>query len=224
MQDLLKFVFFLMSISVALGVDRTVEEGATGAGVVLATISKIEVSGIFSSDKRLLRRIAYVETRDGTNPARGSNHGGIWDVSMEKFSDTQQNSQLRLLRLQINAAFRSDLARSGVDGWESLEWQDLNVPLWSGLAARLTLALLQMRTRVPTSSDVSGQANFWATYYNTNGNIEKFITDVEQLEVDEGIAIYAGLNPCNSTHLVSIKASYHIHYYQHSFYRLQHQI
>lgn len=50
---------------VLLAVDRTMEEEAVGADVVVATISKIESANAFPSDKRLLRKIAFVETADG---------------------------------------------------------------------------------------------------------------------------------------------------------------
>ena len=38
---------------------------ARGTDVVLATVSLIQGSGIFPDDNRLLRRVAFVESRDG---------------------------------------------------------------------------------------------------------------------------------------------------------------
>ena len=199
-------VLFAATICTALSVDRTVEQGASGADVVLATIAKIESSRVFNSDKRLLRRIAYVETRDG---AASPSNGGIWNASQEAYEETQQISLLSQLRLQINVAFSTELAQSDVNSYESLQWEDLRKPLWSALAARLTLFVIEGRGgRLPTSSDISGQATFWSKYYGTEGNANKFIADVQQLEMDEGT-------------IVSVIANNR--YYYHSC-RLQHKI
>ena len=179
-------ILLVTTVSVVFGVDRTTEEGASGADVVQATIAKIESSGVFEFDGRLLRRIAYVETVDG---AVSPPSGGIWNVSVEAFVDTQQNYRTAPLRMKINSAFSSELDLSNVNSYESLNSQDLRRPLWSALAARLVLYLIERRTlgSVPTSSDVSGQAVFWSTYYGTEGDVNKFINDVQELEDDEGM-------------------------------------
>ena len=177
------------SFSAVLGVDLTIEEGSSGADVVLATIAKIESSGIFSSDKRLLRRIAYVETEDGVEKLPEPN-GGVWNVPMEAFTNTQRDPDSASIREDINAAFMTELAGIGVRGWEDLEWKALSRPLFSGLAARLLIsAAVERNASVPTSSDVSGQAQFWRTWYNPSGDVIQFVADVELLEKDEGIAM-----------------------------------
>ena len=69
-------------------------------------------------------------------------------------------------------------ARLGID-WTKTQWQDLEKPLYSGLAARLFL----IRFRAPIPSDVLSQARYWKRYYNTSagkGTVQKFIDDVEQ--------------------------------------------
>ena len=84
---LISVILFATAICIVQGVDRTVEQGASGSDVVLA---KVESSGVFrDSDKRLLRRIAYVESRDGTTKPP---NGGIWNVSRDAFENTQQNT------------------------------------------------------------------------------------------------------------------------------------
>ena len=40
---------------------------ASGSAVVHAVVRRIEDSNIFPSDNQLLRRIAYVESKDGTD-------------------------------------------------------------------------------------------------------------------------------------------------------------
>ena len=63
--------------------DLTLEEGATGDHVVIATVNKISESGIFQDDFQFLRRMAYVETNFGETATPGS--GGIWNVSENVF-------------------------------------------------------------------------------------------------------------------------------------------
>ena len=179
-------LFLVVSVAAVLAVDRTVEVNAVGTDVVIATISKIEDAEIFPSDKRLLRRIAYVETADGESPPSSGNDGGIWNVALEDFERTQDDPELADIRKEVNAAFSSDFISSNVRSWEFLAYRDLNRPLWSALAARLLIHIAEKSVDVPTASDISGQAVFWKTYYNEAGDMEKFRVDVEQLERDEG--------------------------------------
>lgn len=179
-----KLLFMLVACtSLVLAVDRTLEEGAVGADVVVATISKIESANIFPSDKRLLRRIAFVETADGEG---GSPYGGIWNISMENFQRTKDDECLANVTAMITACFESDFSKLGLEGWESVEWEDLDTPLLSALAARLLIYIAEKDYDIPTSSDIEGQASYWKTHYNTDGDEEKFMQDVEQLVQDEG--------------------------------------
>ena len=64
----------------AVEVDEAVlEEGANGTAVVLLSIAHIQQAAIFPDDNEMLRRIAYVETRDGSDPDTYSegNYDGI---------------------------------------------------------------------------------------------------------------------------------------------------
>ena len=66
----------------------------------------------------------------------------------------------------------------GID-WTSTTWNDLEKPLYSGLAARLFLA----RLSAPIPTDLASQAQYWKTHYNTvagSGTVQKFIDDVKQ--------------------------------------------
>ena len=95
---------------IVLAVDRTVEEGAVGADVVVATISKIESANVFPSDKRLLRRIAFVETADGKRPC-----SSIWNVSEEGFQRTKEDAFLANITAMINECFKSDFSKLGLE-------------------------------------------------------------------------------------------------------------
>ena len=48
--------------------DAVLEEGANGTAVVLLSIAHIQQAAIFPDDNEMLRRTAYVETRDGSDP------------------------------------------------------------------------------------------------------------------------------------------------------------
>jgi len=63
-------------------VDQTREAGAAGAPVVDTVTRLIESSCIFPDDKLFIRRLAYVESVDGTldNTFREGYDGGIWQV------------------------------------------------------------------------------------------------------------------------------------------------
>ena len=75
----------------APGIDLTLQLEAAGTDVVLASIGRIEQAGIFPSDNRLLRRVAFAETRDGvdSDTFRAGYNGGIWQVDEDIFNQTQ---------------------------------------------------------------------------------------------------------------------------------------
>ena len=80
------------------------QDGASGPEAVLLAVARIQQSGIFGNDNDLLRRIAYVETRDGTLPDtfRDGYHGGIWAVDQAAFLRTQDTSVNSRLRAKIS--------------------------------------------------------------------------------------------------------------------------
>ena len=65
-------------------------------------------------------------------------------------------------------------AKLGND-WTKTEWEDLEKPLYSGLATRLFLA----RISAPIPSDLPAQAQYWKTSAG-KGSVQKFIDDVKQ--------------------------------------------
>ena len=74
-------LFFTLSLAQT---DQTVEENATGGYVVDAVVDKIQKSCIFSNDKMLLKRIAFIESNNGLNDKtfRSGYYGGIWQVQL----------------------------------------------------------------------------------------------------------------------------------------------
>ena len=72
MESLLSITLTLCCILVALRLsstqlDLTVVPGTSGTAVTTAAIDRMLIFGVFPSDNRLLRRVAYVETRDGVD-------------------------------------------------------------------------------------------------------------------------------------------------------------
>ena len=158
--------------------DSTRIAESSGSAVVQATDALIQNSKIFPDDHQLLRRIAWVESKDGTDAGtyRQGYHGGIWQVDMIGFQDTQDTAS----HPGLVAKFREIQQKFGID-WPSVQWEDLRKPLYSGLAARLFLS----NREEPIPNDVAGQASYWKTHYNTNlgaGTTERFIEDVMALE------------------------------------------
>ena len=154
--------------------NMTLQEGASGADVVKSVVSDIQ--SLFGDDKQFLRRVAYVESKDGTDPNtyRSGYCGGIWQVDVAGFNDTQATGS----HPKLVAKYEKIKDRFGID-WPKVEWSDLKKPLYSGLAARLFL--LNIPASIP--SDIPGQAKYWKDHYNKTGKgtVEKFIKDVEAL-------------------------------------------
>ena len=108
------------------------------SSAVLLAVARIQQSGAFGSDNDLLRRIAYVETRDGTaqDTFRDGYYGGIWAVDEDNFLRTQNtaiNSRLPAKLQQIQNLLQIS--------WMGVSWMDLQKPIFSALAARLVLFL-----------------------------------------------------------------------------------
>ena len=160
-------------------VDRTLEDGANGSYVVEMVIAKI--SKVFTSDHRLLRRIAYVETNDGTS---GVPHGGIWAADESKLKTVLTDTNLMELREKTNQEFEIDF-HIGI-----VTLSSLSQPLVSGLVARLYLHYLEMtkNTKIPLAAFIGEQAKFWYSYYHngTGGLVDDFKQKVSELEKREG--------------------------------------
>ena len=164
--------FGLLGVDAAKDLTRI--RDAKGADVVQAVISQIEVSGFFEDDHRILRRIAYVETKDGANipPFRG----GIWALGRKKFE--------KVLNASVLAELRSETEEKWRFSWSKITWEeDLRYPFYSGLAARLYLWLLENETaRIPLARNISGQVNFWFTHYHSRYDAFNELDFIEQFQ------------------------------------------
>ena len=173
----------LLSIQVfSQSVDLTLTPASSGSDVVAACVSLITQSQIFPADNGILRRIAYVETHDGTDgDTYPSNyHGGIWNIDQTKFMETQNVAADATLQTYVEA-ISTEL---GID-WTSAQWVDLRKPLYSAIGA--SLALVSITATIPLVTDISGQASYWVSYYTSSqGTVQDFIDDINYLNSIEG--------------------------------------
>lgn len=152
--------------------------GASGSAVVEATVSRIQQSCIFGDDRRFLRRLAYVETLDGTDATfNGGNSGGIWKISTSAFTTltAQSGSVLNSYLPKIQAEF-------GINT-NTVTYSDLNKPLYSALAAALyTVYVIAASPVRDLPRSINNQANFWATYYRPGSSSSTFISRANSFE------------------------------------------
>ena len=150
--------------------------GANGTAVVLLSIAHIQQAAIFSDDNEILRRIAYAETRDGSDLDTYSegNYGGIWAVSEVAFENSKDTSMplLALKHKQIIQQF-------GID-WLFVPMNELRKPFYSALAARLVLYAAPRA--IPSDTDIEAQAQFWRENYNSAGSLDDFIGATNELQ------------------------------------------
>ena len=166
------------------------QANANGSAVVLLTIARIQQSGVFGSDNEMLRRIAFVETRDGSSSGtfREGYNGGIWAVSESAFLSTQK---IDAVNPRLPAKLEQVKNRLEID-WQSVQWSDLRRPLHSAIAARLVLYLAPRA--IPSASDITDQARFWAQHYNPVGIEDDYIGATTGLEGKPGVySMYAAL-------------------------------
>jgi hypothetical protein len=157
--------------------DLTKTAQTKGKDVVEAVVFLIRKTNIFPDDHDFMRRIAYVESKFGqdSNTYRSGYYGGIWQLDETGFNNTKNVASYPTLSAnytRINQEFNIN--------WPSVQWSDLEKPLYSGLAARLFLSTIP--TAIPGT--VLEQANYWKQYYNKNSSVsaDKFRSEISALE------------------------------------------
>ena len=106
-------ISLLAVVVVGQDFDGTVRPLARGASIVETVCSRIESSCIFPEDKLFLRRLAYVESSDGSNPDtfRSGYHGGIWQVTLLTMLSSSATRLLLCRRKMLAPARRSFLSK-----------------------------------------------------------------------------------------------------------------
>lgn len=180
--SLISFAVLAQQIVSGQVTDLTRQPGAAGSNVVFATVSLIQDSGLFPEDNRLLRRIAYVESRDGVevNTFRDDYFGGIWQVDADIFNETL-NTDVYPELLDLYTELLSEL---GID-WSIARWENLLAPFFSALAAQIYFTII-VDEAIPPTGDLQAQAEYWKMFYNSDPvDTEQFFIDsVNEFELE----------------------------------------
>uniref|UniRef100_A0AC35GEI4 VWFA domain-containing protein n=1 Tax=Panagrolaimus sp. PS1159 TaxID=55785 RepID=A0AC35GEI4_9BILA len=172
MNKLLLSLFILVTTFFIFGYgkDATHTQNAIGSDVVIASIRKVQDTCIFPNDLLFLRRLAYVQSKDG-NSLKSSNSGkdksGIWQTTSAMLSEVQKDEN----HTEIEKHFGIDLNK--------LSWSngDLSIPLNDVIVARY-YANLQDHN-IPLG--VNAQADYWVKNFNPSGNTKQFIVAAEDM-------------------------------------------
>ena len=134
------------------------DQNAKGEDVVQAVLSRIEEANIFDSDHYFMRRLAYVETKDGKN----SRKYGIWAYDFDY--QTTINNAINDHLVASNAGKRV-CEEFGINV-TSPDSRDVMKPLVSGVMARFYLFALNVTRNKSIPVTVPEQATFWKEEYN----------------------------------------------------------
>ena len=196
-------VLFVVCISMQLleaqrsaRVDGTLIPGFSGVNVVVAVLEKIDASRVFEnsgwfqrdrdSAKSFLRRMAYVESKDG----RVKRNGGIWNIMSE--------NEVRNTQMYANSTtagqgqtLQQRIQNSPLLGfnWMDIRFRDnLSVPLYSGLATMIRLDQV-LRDNIGGLSEIlDDQIRLWKTHFNGPNDEDYRWYDAEDLLTsNEGI-------------------------------------
>ena len=195
------FLLNTMVLSSAAPVDLTLRRFAMGADVVRGVSTKIDDFNLFDSPSSsesqrqavelFLRESAYVESRDGTDLSPDGHDGGIWRISRDLFNRTRNYQYPELF---------DDICRAFCVDWMSVQYSDLAMPLYSGLAARIHLFhLYDTDQGLSESATDTDRAVFWANAFGENRLVSRWLSRVEQLRRVEGtISLLLSMVGCDS--------------------------
>ena len=155
----------------------------SGSEVVNKVLEIIECSGLFEDDHSFMRRLAYVETKDGTE---GQGTTGIWNVTVEHLKAMPYLVVLRNTELyKVSNKTCNEFGVNIMRAIRNPERQDLSNPLVSGVVAQFYLHYVTVVNdqQLPLAEDISGQATFWKSHFKMNA--ETATTDHFMGRVDE---------------------------------------
>ena len=142
--------------------------GTSGPEVVNEVLDTIECSGVFEDDHSFMRRLAYVETKDGTE---GQGTTGIWNVTVQHLRAMSYIVVLRNTELyEVTGQICTELGVNITWAVRNSERQILSNPLVSGVFARFYLHYVTVvnDTQIPPAENVSRQATFWRSHFKMN--------------------------------------------------------
>lgn len=149
--------------------------GEAGEEVVEKCIEKLQMLidfKVFPDDKGLLRRIAFVMSRNGDASFQLHNDGGIWQVSKYAFEDTKD--ELSHIRLARKYQKIQDIL--GIN-WRKITLVDLEKPIYSAIAARLYLS--NFPETIPPSYSIDKQQEYWWRFYMRQHEAKRYMQESE---------------------------------------------
>ncbi|XP_055353373.1 uncharacterized protein LOC129599224 [Paramacrobiotus metropolitanus] len=145
--------------------DLTME--STGKYAIESAIGRLSRARIFNDDHEFMRRVAWIETRDGGDPKtfRTGYYGGIWQVDADVFFNTQTDP-VAISVWQPRIASKLNIS------WPDVLWKDLRKPFYSLLAARLQLQIQTQpgECKRPIPNSLPDQATFYLRCYHTSSS------------------------------------------------------
>ena len=165
-MTVLQFLALLLTINPCLSCESN-RPAINGSGpeVVNEVLDTIECSEVFKDDHSFMRRLAYVETKDGTE---GQGTTGIWNVTVRHLK--AMNYSVVMRNTELSEVTDKICTKLGVNiTWavRNSERQNLNNPLVSGVFARFYLHYVTIvnDTQIPPAENISEQATFWGKYF-----------------------------------------------------------
>ena len=147
--------------------------------MVEACVRKLQETDIFPDDKRFLRRIAFVMSRDGNSPYQLQSDGGIWQVSQFAFEDTKADSA----HVRLPKKYRRLQEKLGIKHWKYVTRKELEIPMYSAIAARLYLS--NFAEPIPPEYNYNDQDRYWWNFYMKNHESTLFIDQSDFLNAME---------------------------------------
>merc|ERR1711990_834127 len=147
----------------ANNVDLTLIPGKIGGDVSRAVHDKL-VAKLNTNDRGFIINYAFVETEFGKNTFdRYDFQQSIWALSREQFEQTKEH-YMKGYVAEVNMAFNIE--------WESIRYEEMNVPLYSGLAFQIYLVSINaypigwgVEAQGELYAEITSQATIqWQTY------------------------------------------------------------
>ena len=160
--------------------------GTSGSEVVNQVLDTIECSGVFEDDHSFMRRLAYVETKDGTE---GQGTTGIWNVTVQHLKAMPYLVVLRNTELyELTGQICITLGVSMMGAIRNNTSLDLTNPLVSGVVARFYLHYVTVVNgqQIPPAEDISGQATFWKSHFKKNAETATTVHFTERVDKLQG--------------------------------------
>ena len=171
----LQFLALVLLVSPCFSQERcnifrpTMQEDAIGPEVVNEVLYRLECCGMFEDDHSFMRRLAYVETKDGTAEEETT---GIWHISEGLLTKINNSiGEYNELTKNISERFNISIIQAVSNR------QNLRHPLVSAVVARFYLHYVTVKSsqQIPPAEDVTGQAMFWGMHFRMS--TESAITD-----------------------------------------------